>query len=480
MKRFLIKALLVLTVLSIVPSAAITVSASDTSDLDIFACNLSFENEVHILYAIKSDNKNVRLLVWSTPQNSYTLGTEESVVEPLNQKREIDGYICTVFKYKELVAKQMTDDVYVRAYDSDSGEYGQVHKYSILQYAYNKLGKTGTATTDEKLKIALQRMLEYGAAMQEYFDYNTDRLATDEYYQIEINGGALEDGFSKGLYKKGSEIAISAPSSNQYGWRFSHLKDTSGKMLFLNGDKIKVGDINEVYTSVYRSIVASGSCGSNAHWSLDSNNLLIINGTGDMTEISEFASNTTPWYSYRDKIKRVVVCEGITSIGSCAFNYCSALESVSLPSTITKLGIRPFLKCTSLKSIAIPDNVTTIGPDAFYSCTALENVYFTANSKLTTIGDYAFDSCTSIKTFYIPEGVAEWNLTAFRGMTSLETVYIPKSVTKINSLLYVSSNIKEIHYAGTQSEWKKISKNSGWDSCITSYTVIYSSQSPNS
>ena len=48
---------------------------------------------------------------------------------------------------------------------------------------------------------------------------------------------------------------------------------------------------------------------------------LTISGTGDMPDY-EIHDNKAPWYSDRDKIKIVVIEDGVTSIGNNAFLRC--------------------------------------------------------------------------------------------------------------------------------------------------------------
>lgn len=69
-----------------------------------------------------------------------------------------------------------------------------------------------------------------------------------------------------------------------------------------------------------------GSCGGNVTWKLDGADKLMINGTGAMDNYSD--SHSCPWYDSINSIKKVVIGKGITSVGSYAFNGCSALSDV--------------------------------------------------------------------------------------------------------------------------------------------------------
>ena len=86
----------------------------------------------------------------------------------------------------------------------------------------------------------------------------------------------------------------------------------------------------------------SGSCGENVSFELNASGVLTITGTGPMTD---YYSNTFPWFEKRNDVKKVIVGEGVTSLGNYAFYQCNNLVSVSLPSTITRIGDYTFYYC---------------------------------------------------------------------------------------------------------------------------------------
>lgn len=65
---------------------------------------------------------------------------------------------------------------------------------------------------------------------------------------------------------------------------------------------------------------------------------------------------------------------GITSIGECAFEYCTNLKSVVISEGVLSIGYGAFRDCTSLVNIVIPEGVTGISIEAFANCTSLENL----------------------------------------------------------------------------------------------------------
>ena len=109
-------------------------------------------------------------------------------------------------------------------------------------------------------------------------------------------------------------------------------------------------------------------------------------------------------------VRRLVIPEGVTSVGGCAFENCSSIESVSLPKSLKEIGTCAFMGCTSLSSVNIPDGVTTVGDGAFYRCSSLYSV--TVPKSVTRILIGAFDSCELLKLRYA--GSAEdWNKISF-------------------------------------------------------------------
>ena len=184
-------------------------------------------------------------------------------------------------------------------------------------------------------------------------------------------------------------------------------------------------------TALAADIVDSGTCGaegdgSNLTWTLDSEGVLTISGSGDMYDYGLFDA---PWYGIRSLVKSAVIADGVTSIGEKAFLYCTSLTSVTIPDSVTSIGSGAFSNCTSLASVTIPDSVTSIGEQTFYNCTSLTSV--TIPDSVTSIGDRAFSGCKSLTSVTIPDSVTSIGERTFYNCTSLTSVTIPDSVTRI-------------------------------------------------
>ncbi len=176
------------------------------------------------------------------------------------------------------------------------------------------------------------------------------------------------------------------------------------------------------------TVIDSGSCGATQTWTLDSDGVLTVSGTGTLYY-------NTVWDDYAVFVKKMVINNGITAIGSSKFNYFIALTSISLPDTLTSIGNYAFSGCTSLTSITIPDSVTLIGIEAFRDCITLTSVTFGDN--VTSIGNYAFDGCVSLSSVKLPDKLISIGLAAFAD-TGLKEVVIPDSVQTLESNAFSS------------------------------------------
>jgi hypothetical protein len=175
----------------------------------------------------------------------------------------------------------------------------------------------------------------------------------------------------------------------------------------------------------HAEIVDSGSCGDNVTYTLDSDGVLTISGTGTIRDRA-FINNTN--------IQCVVIEDGVTSIGKSAFNKCSSLTSVTIPDSVTSIGNNAFESCTKLVNINISDSVITIGRQTFRFCTSLASVDIP--DSVTTIGNQAFSGCTSLASVDIPDSVASIGNNVFEDCTGLTSVTIGNSVTSINEATF--------------------------------------------
>ena len=215
----------------------------------------------------------------------------------------------------------------------------------------------------------------------------------------------------------------------------------------------------------------SGTCGTNLTWTLDDAGTLTISGTGAMYD---YDWGDAPWYSRRSSVKKVMIADGVTTIGDSAFYDCSSLTSVTIPDSVTTIGRYAFYDCTSLTSVTIPDSVTTIGSFAFSYCTSLTGV--TIPDSVTTIGASAFFVCYRLTSVTIGNSVTTIGDYAFYDCDSLTGVTIPDSVTTIGNYAFAScTSLTDVYYGGTQAQWDAISIGS-YNEDLQSATIHFVTQ----
>ena len=173
------------------------------------------------------------------------------------------------------------------------------------------------------------------------------------------------------------------------------------------------------------TLVASGKCGTNVVWELESNGTLSITGSGMMKDYTY--SSYAPWYSsYKTAIKSVVIDGEITNIGSYSFYSCSNLEKITIPNSVTSIGNYAFSYCSGLTNLSIPDNVLTIGKSAFGDCTNLTEL--TIPESVTDIDTYAFVNCSNLTTITMSNKPTNIGVGIFYGCSNLTHVEIPQSM----------------------------------------------------
>lgn len=212
-------------------------------------------------------------------------------------------------------------------------------------------------------------------------------------------------------------------------------------------------------------------------WNYDLNvstGVLTIYGTGMVT--GSAANNGTTCfggyvYSFNgsylngiDKVKTVIIGEGITGLDRYALANCINLTSITFPSTFTYIGDYVFSGCKALTNMRIPDTVTYIGNCAFNCTYSLGSIYLpdsiteiggsafynsglgsvTLPKNLTKLGASAFSNCSNLSSVVMDCKITEISARTFYNAGRISSLIIPNTVTKIGSeafcLPYSGSN----------------------------------------
>lgn len=211
----------------------------------------------------------------------------------------------------------------------------------------------------------------------------------------------------------------------------------------------------------------------------DGETIVEITVPATVTEFSDWA------FSAAESLKKVTI-KGPAKLGKYMFYYCSSLQEVYLNDNITEIPEGAFAVCRSLNVIHLPAKLERIGKEAFY--TALDgSVALALPDTLTTIDESAF-AYAGVSEMSIPGSVkkigknafAESTLTSIKLMPGVEEIGENAFDHTMASDIYLPHSLKSIgqgafndcrwlvgytfYYEGSESEWKKVSIDSGNDS----------------
>lgn len=202
-------------------------------------------------------------------------------------------------------------------------------------------------------------------------------------------------------------------------------------------------------------------------WELLKDGTLMISGTGDMPDFELSTKDHWRNKKFKKKIVRIIIGEGITSVGDYNFSFFSKLDyknlvSISLPSTLRSIGREAFFgwplsnitfpenleiigegafEFSQLKSIKLPENIS-IGKGAFYYCSSLSQVEFPTHLKDGIIRSETF-SKTPLKNILLPKNVTiETN--AFKGCALLRSVDFQNGSPKIQKGAFINTDLNEL------------------------------------
>ena len=279
-------------------------------------------------------------------------------------------------------------------------------------------------------------------------------------------------------------------------------------------EEFEIPDLDtDAILSSFATAATSGDFGENncLHWEVStgvlSGKTLTISGTGVMPDFNFPEGNLAPWWNYEalgmltsfgnfkleGELKKVVIKDGVTNVGSYALFCLPAATQVTLPDSVTRIGRYGIAMCSKLTGMSIPKGVTEIGdfglagdgltavtlPDglqslgrgAFDTCISLTNTTLPAaitavpgkcfadctklltadyKGEVTTIGEHAFEGCKSLVTAPIPATVTELGASAFNGCVALTDVTLPAGVTAIPDACFQGCTaLKDMKLPGT-------------------------------
>jgi len=213
--------------------------------------------------------------------------------------------------------------------------------------------------------------------------------------------------------------------------------------LYLNRDVVKDGALTEgnvkaltiganvttIYTNMFNGCTLLSSIDFSA-------------ATG-LTSIGNFAfydcGNYVPTEPGEDLVPNLTAIDlsntKVTSIGQSAFNSCSKLETITLPSTLTSICDYAFQDCRSLVSFSLPGSVTTISSDAFFNCSIPTFTFEASNTPLTWNTTVP---CSGHLSLY--RNLVDGNMP-----NGLKAVTIGENVTGIGTMFYEAAQLENVY-----------------------------------
>jgi len=178
------------------------------------------------------------------------------------------------------------------------------------------------------------------------------------------------------------------------------------------------------------NLVNSGTASSTLKWSLYDSGTLVVSSTTGTTPSYYNAWLTNPCFpeEIHKSVKKLIIEEGITTIGEYNFAYLPMLYEVKLPSTLTTINKNAFYYCEKLTRINFPSSLTTI--KGFNNCALRE---FNIPGSVTVLDEMQGNLFTEAT---IPDSISSISNRIFSGCTLLEEINIGKNtnitLTSIN------------------------------------------------
>ena len=210
---------------------------------------------------------------------------------------------------------------------------------------------------------------------------------------------------------------------------------------------------------------------------------LIIPAYSESGELLTIASGSSSIPTFNGLVSQTVILQGgLTSIGFNAFNSCSSLTSIEIPSSVISIGTNAFMSCSNLNSITLLEGLISVGNHAFANCSNLISI--TLPESVSSIDSTAFADCASLQII-VKEGNKNYSSNngslynkdqteIIRGSGGVSTVNILNSVTNIsNSAFYGCKILTNI----TIPDGVTSIGNSAFSNCISMSNITFGENS---
>lgn len=216
--------------------------------------------------------------------------------------------------------------------------------------------------------------------------------------------------------------------------------------------------------------------------------VVIIPDTVKEIGYGAFAGNIT--------VLKVIMPDSVEKMDEAVFDGCENLMQIRFSHSLKEIPAHTCSNCFALEKVIIPEGVTTIGDEAFNSLDipmsyseikfpetlkSIEKDAFSNNDSVTkislpdgleSIGTYAFAGNTSLVKVSIGDGITELSEGVFAGDTILKNVSLPYGLKNIGKFVFEKDkNIEELYIPETV---ESVQNNIFWNTHST--VTIYSSK----
>ena len=411
--------------------------------------------------AAPADDSTVRLMPGAVPVQTPAEDRTERVAAPVQPVQNVQESDKTTFLFEAQAEKRRQEQQAKREAEEAARRKAAEEKEAELARIRAEKRAAEQAAAEEAARKAQEEAARKAAAEQAEQPKPAAPAKKNGKLPLVIGGVVVAAVVAVGGFalagRGNSQLPVAASSVSVSS---SSVSSTASSKAASTAASSKTSSSTTASTSQNAAdLIDSGSCGKNATWELYKDGTLYIKGTGAMqdynwnyNETTKIVTTGAPWHdSHSASVKKLVVEDGITSIGNDAFSDCESLVSAELAEGITSIGDGTFTACRDLEKINIPNSVTSIGYDAFYSCWALTSlelpsglsklessaVSFTAIKELTVphgvkvVDSYLAAYNDNLTTVTLEEGVEEIWHRAFWRCEKLNNITIPRSVKKI-------------------------------------------------
>ena len=334
--------------------------------------------------------------------------------------------------------------------------------------------------------------------------YDYENLENDEYglkftaYAALIDKTAVCQGYASLFYRMALEAGVDTrliagtSLGENHGWNIAEIGGkyynldstwdagaTEYDFFLLNESNFKkhtrfaeydTAEFHEQYPMAENDfeVVAIGNCGgevdgTNLEWVLSGEGNLFVGGSGKMKDYGDFGEtymSDAPWEKYKENIGSLIIENGVTHIGGCAFYKFSFIKGdLIVPETVTTIGVGAFAYCDGFSGeLVIPKDVIYIGHHAFFK-TVIENINVSESNKMFCSVDgilYSKDMkmlilCPGGKEgkINVPESVEKIGMDAFWGCNKLTgSMIFHDKLSEVKRTAFEDCSINEYYFHG--------------------------------